>query len=281
MSIALCTLVLNEMEWLPSLYEQHKNWPAMSRWVFVESADAIYAQTNPDKVNEAGLSVDGTTEWLEDLCKRDDRIVHVKHGLSTAMNPAQGKCQSRQRYLDEIAKARPSHFIVVDADEFYMKDDQLVINAQLVTKTSYTAFVYKHRDIWRPPSISDRPLFDLEVTGGFWSIPYCRCWRWSRNLSYSSNHNTPQQGGRLLDAAMLRCDISKFNPEFIHMGFAANPANREAKNAYYEARGEAVDPRRSWYCDSRRCFSTWKPGDVLPKRATVIPYTGPIPECFI
>ena len=37
--IALATLALNEMEWLPLLWEQHRAWPGMVRWVFVEAAD--------------------------------------------------------------------------------------------------------------------------------------------------------------------------------------------------------------------------------------------------
>src|SRR4051794_7463634 len=38
MSVLLATLCINEMEWLPRLYEQHKDWPGMAGWVFVEAA---------------------------------------------------------------------------------------------------------------------------------------------------------------------------------------------------------------------------------------------------
>lgn len=280
MSICLATLVLNEMEWLPRLYQQHRNWPGLQKWAFVESADAAYAATNPGLVSEAGLSVDGTTEYLEGLAKEDDRIVHIKHGFSAQRDIAQGKCKSRQRYLNEFEQVKPTYFVVLDADEFYDYDAQQVIEPVMDRNARTNAFVFKHRDIWRPPSIANNNLFDLEVVGGFWSIPYCRCWRWHKNLHYRTNHNTPEKNGVLLDRQIRRMDHVETMPCFVHMGFAANKENREAKNNYYAFRGEDKDPKRSWYVNSRAAFSTWKPGDVLPREAKVIPYTGPVPECF-
>ena len=67
MSIVLSTLCLNEMEWLDKLYAQHKDWVGLEKWIFVESADRVYAETNPDMVSSSGLSVDGTTEFLREL----------------------------------------------------------------------------------------------------------------------------------------------------------------------------------------------------------------------
>lgn len=280
MRICLCTLVLNEMEWLPRLYQQHKDWPGLVKWVFVESADKVYATTNPNLVSSQGLSVDGTTEWLDLLASQDDRVVHVKHGFSTSSDPAQGKCQSRQRYLDEIAEVRPDFFFVVDADEFYIRDEQGPIIELLKKYRRGNAWILRHRDIWHPQIVSEEPLFKYEVRGGFWDIPYCRCWRWMTGLSYSSNHNTPEVSGKGLDKNLVRLDAWESMPEFIHMGFACNPAIRAAKNRYYEARGESVDKKRSWYCDSRACFENWKPNDRLPRGAKVCLYDGPIPECF-
>ena len=74
-TVALCTLCLNEMEWLARLYEQHRNWPGLLKWVFVEAADVVYAKTNPDMVTSFGLSVDGTSDYLRNLSREDSRIV--------------------------------------------------------------------------------------------------------------------------------------------------------------------------------------------------------------
>lgn len=280
MRLALCTLVLNEMEWLPKLYEQHKNWPGLSQWIFVESADRVYAETNPSMVSNEGLSVDGTTEFLESLCKSDDRIVHVKHGISLHPDPAQGKCASRSRYLECMERVRPNFFIVLDADEFYTEGSQKRVLDQMVSVPRANAFIHNHRDIWRPASLINEPLFKYEVAGGFWDIPYCRGWRWFPGLRYGFNHNTPDLNGKGLDRRLYRFDKIEGSPEYIHMGFACDPVIRASKNRYYEARGESVDPKRKWYTDSRRAFESWKPGDKLPRGARVTFYDGDVPECF-
>jgi len=281
MKLALCTLVLNEMEWLPKLYEQHKNWPGVEKWVFVESADRIYAETNPDMVSPEGLSVDGTTEFLSELALADSRVTHIKHGFCSAKDKAQGKCEARDQYLRAITDMdfHPNYFIVLDADEFYPFECQTDIN-YLLPKTLGNGFAFRHREIWYPQYLQDRqaPLFDFEVSGGFWDIPYCRVWRWYRGLHYG-NHNTPFIGKTSLDLRLNRMTQDGL-PYMVHMGFASQLRTRAAKNRYYEARGEAVDRKRSWYCESRQCFETWEPKMDLPRGAKVSFYTGLIPECF-
>lgn len=281
MKIALCTLILNEIEWLEKLYKQHKNWSGLVKWVFVESADKAYASANPDMVSKSGLSVDGTSELLKQLAELDHRITYIPYGFSSAVDIAQGKCESRRQYLRALDTVKPDFFIVVDADEFYPYQAQRNVNKFLEACPGCDSFIFKHRDIWRPESISHLPLFQHEVTGGFWDIPYCRCWRWKAGLEYLSNHNTPELAGVGLDVSMKRFDKLPGMPEFIHMGFACDPKIRAAKNRYYVERGEGKTDHRQWYVDSRNCFNTWKPGDVLPKGAKVVKYTGPVPEVFL
>lgn len=284
MSVALCTLVLNEMQWLPKLYDQHKNWPGLRRWVFVESADIVYAETNPHLVSSKGLSTDGTTEFLEELAKQDDRVSYIPLGFCSSSDPAQGKCEARTLYLQELESVQPAYFIVLDADEFYTREHQSAVLQAMNRRASKNAFIFPHRELWRPPSLVEEPLFQWEVVGGFWSIPYCRCWRWFPGLRYSSNHNTPQNGrGVLLDRELMRYDTPIYQsrgPWFLHMGFSAHSLYRAAKNNYYVARGEGTDVKRRWYTESRAAWETWRVGDVLPRGAQVIPYTGPIPEAF-
>jgi len=281
MTVVLGTMVLNEMQWLPRLYEQHKDWPGLLKWVFVESADRVYAETNPSLVSTGGLSTDGTTSFLEALAKQDDRIVHIKHGFSSAADPAQGKCEARSQYLLEADKVQPDYLIVLDADEFYMREFQTRIPWLMDRYSSRNAFIFKHREIWHPESMESAPLFQCEVTGGFWDIPYCRCWRWVPDLRYLSNHNTPETAsGILLDRKMKRIDGVPKAPFFIHMGFASRLLYRAAKNNYYIARGEGTTDRRQWYTESRAAWETWREGDTLPRGAKVQTYTGPIPEAF-
>lgn len=285
--VVLCTLVLNEMEWLPYLYEQHKDWPGLVKWVFVEAADAVYRDTNPEMVNtDTGLSVDGTTEFLSELQKADDRIVHIKHGLCGVLgesDPAQFKCQARNQYLEVAEELRPDFLFILDADEFYTQLDQTrVMESMRIASTKpYRSFCFKHRHPWKPPSLILEPLLAREVVGGFWDIPHVRGWRWYPGLRYVTNHNTPQlPNGMLMDRPLCRFDLAQGSPQCVHMAFSSSVEIRHAKHQYYEARGEGRTDKRGWYTVSRAAFETWQEGDVLPRGAIVQEYTGPVPECF-
>lgn len=280
--VVLCTIALNEMEWLPRLYQQHRHWPGRKAWVFVEGADAEYARCNPDRVSEGGLSVDGTSEFLKSLAEQDWTVRYVPYGFGKTDDPAQGKCVLRQRYLDIAEEYRPDFLIVLDADEFYTKTMQHRIAATLESNAEATAFVFRHREMWKPPCRGpEDSAWEEEAVGGFWEIPYCRIWRWREGLRYEKNHNTPQDAaGNLLDRAMARYDSVPGMPYYNHMAFASSRSSREAKHRYYEERGEKADRKRRWYCESRRAWADWKPGQPLPWGGRVVRYDGLVPECF-
>ena len=286
--IALATLALNEAEWLDRLYEQHRDWPGLVAWSFVEFADPCYAAANPDRVNEYGLSVDLTTDILTALQRKDDRVWYsapdVKSGPAT--DAAQGQCYARTWGLRDLDAARPDFVFVLDADEFYTKAHQREITETMAdpANAGYTAFGFGLRSIWRPPGIAHEPLMRFEARGGVWSVPICRGWRWSPGMEYRANHNSPQVGDVSLATRMLKRwgPVGRV-PECVHMGFTASPVNRAAKHRYYEARGEGketVGKNRAEYVACRRAWETWRPGGRLPPRCGVVEYTGPIPEVF-
>lgn len=282
MKILLATLCLNEMEWLPRLYEQHKDWSGLQKWVFVEAADEQYLKANPMMVSKQGLSIDGTSEYLEQLAKEDDRVVYIPYGLSKHVDPAQGKCQCRQRYLDIAEIVNPDFVIALDADEFYPLNDQQRLNSQLrrLVGGSKTGVVLPYRNIWRPPSIADQPLFQWEIVGVLWRVVVCKVWKWRLGTSYRSNHNSPEHNGVLLNGNLKRLDRVPRSPCFVHMGFASQPKTRLAKNRYYVERGEGQTDHRGNYVRSRAAFEKWRPGVRLPNKDRLIRYTGPIPEVF-
>ena len=286
MSVALCTLAINEMEWLPKLYEQHKDWPGLVKWVFVESADRVYAETNPGMASPQGLSVDGTSEFLKELQEQDQRVVYIPYGFSKHSNPAQGKCDSRSQYLYALESVKPDLIWVLDADEFYRHQAQADISQLMgmYLPRGFTAFCFRYRSPWRPPAYTKFPLFTYEVLGGFWEIPLCRGWRWLPGMRYSKNHNTPEtSSGVLLDARMYRFDkvYRPGYPECAHLSYASSLWARRAKHRYYAARGEGKVDFRGWYVESRAAWEVWDPEKtVLPHGAHVVPYAGPVPECF-
>lgn len=280
MSVMLVTLCLNETEWLPRLVEQHRSWPELSTWVFVEAADQAYAKANPSMVTPDGFSVDGTTEFLSKLCStRDPRFRYIAHGFSQNPDYAKGKCEARQRYFDVAEQIRPEFVIMVDADEFYTREDQGRVLEWMRRYPTYDSFVFRKREVWRPPSISASSTLFYEVVGGFWNIPCCHWWRWRQGMNHRDCHNTPSlKDGMPVNRNMMWLDKEPSAPQMIHCGFAASEKSRKAKNKYYADRGEAVDGARSWYVESRKAWETWKPGDRLPRGAEVILYDGPRPE---
>lgn len=273
MTVVLGTLLLNEIEHLEKLYEQHKDWPDLAAWVFVEFCDRVYFNTNKDMVSKEGLSIDGTTEFLEKISREDKRVKHIKMGVLDSDDPAQGKCRPRTEYLRISDTYRPSAVVVLDADEFYRKQDQEWINSIVSEMPYYDAFLTPHRDIWKPPSINE--LFKYEAVGGYWAIPHTRIWRWYSGLEYKRNHNFPEKFGRFLNENQKQ--LSGIHR--IHLGFASTLKNRQAKHRYYENRGEIIG-KRAWYTHCREAWEVWQPGDVLPHGGKVIPYRGFIPEVF-
>lgn len=310
--VVLATLCLNEMEWLPSLYAQHKNWPGLVKWAFVESADRVYAETNPGMISDGGLSNDGTTEYLNLLSKTDEKIIHIPYGFcgfDSRYPLDQHKCEARNQYLNILNQYEPDLLIVLDADEFYTYDAQTVISEILNLSENYyqgSAFCFNQRHIWYPPLLQtsrgklEYPqyrLFTHEALGGYWRVIHCRVWKWEPNLKYHKNHNWPEdQDGTFLThkkESMLRTDerIPHFLsgvplPECIHLGYASQKENRVAKHRYYENRGEGKEEhpilrrKRRMYVECRNDYLSWEPGGILSHDASVIPYTGPIPEVF-
>lgn len=282
MSVQLCTLLLNEEEWIESSYTQHMNWPGLKRWVFVHGADVEYGKASPDMVTKDGLSIDRTAQILDQIQSQDSRITVIHHGWMGSDDKAQCKVVGRSRYIDVARDVAPDFLICLDQDEFYTHADQQRVIDLMARDSKVYAWTFPKREIWRPPSIADQPLFQYEVKGGFWDIPCCHWWRWCPDLRYSNvDHNIPVRGAGTSLRKDMRC-YHKFNnaPELIHLGFSASEKTRQAKIRYYADRGEATDPKRQWYVESRAMWKDWKPGDVLPKGANVVPFSGVIPEVF-
>lgn len=277
MRIMLATLVLNEMEWLPKLVKQHLDWPGLCCWAFVEAADRRYAEANPGLATGDGLSTDGTTDYLRTLgspaFRHDKTIKIIHHGWADHADPAQAKCQARNRYLELADEVKPDAIVVLDADEFWTWDGQRRLN-DLLDGRRDAGLMLPTRHIWRPYAMPASELFRWEVQGGYWSVPHARVWRWRPGLRHTDNHNVPHgvRVKRMLQPGM---------PETIHLGFASANASRAAKRRYYGARGEGVSDRRGMYQDCRLAYENWSFKDKLPHGAEVVPYVGNIPEAFL
>ncbi len=291
MKIQICSLLLNESEWLLKNYQQHKDWPGLVSWVFVHGADVTYGEANPDVVTSEGLSVDGTKDILDEIARTDERVTVIHHGWMSHPDRAQAKCVGRNRYLEVAGKIRPDFLIIADLDEFYTRENQSRINLLMQDRYNrpFNGLVFKQRHLWYPPMSFYNGLtniFSREVIGGYWAIPHCRVWRYLPGMRYTNNHNTPEDHrGISFKPYLKRYDKlppPPFGdwPQCIHMGYASSSGVRMAKHRYYEARGEGQGDGRQSYINCRRAWEVWQEGFPLPHGARVVAYDGPIPECF-
>lgn len=280
MRVMLATIALNEMEWLPKLVEQHRNWPGLVGWVFVEGADPVYKATNPDLV-DGWRSTDGTSEFLGELAV--DEGIFWYDGIGgwgrQTFPPDQSKCHLRNYYLRRADELKPDIIVQLDADEFYTRHDQERINNICASRiyygsegasTQWDSWMFRQRHIWRPsyritieepplsrfitadspiqPTIKEHPpLFSQEVVGGYWQVPHTRIWRYVPGMRHVRNHNWPEVNGRYLTEKMLRCDLMEDQstmPQCVHMGYASSSRSRNAKHDYYKARGEGSEGGR-------------------------------------
>lgn len=296
MRVMLATICLNEEEWLQKLFTQHRDWPGIVGWCFVEGADPAFRLANPNLVGPTGLSVDDTSNLIRQFSE-EQKGVHGVHIHNVPESGDQGKCFLRNAYLLMAEAYEPDIIVVLDADEFYTKEDQNEIVRWCGLRTqpyaSYTAWMFRQRHVWAPDYKSPvtgnmiyPPLFSQEVVGGYWQVPHTRVWRWIKGMAHVKNHNWPEVDGRYLTKSMMRCDLMLGTPECVHMGFSSSQESRAAKAKYYLARGEGAEGgrlgrKRSMYNACRYAHLTWEPGQELPHGAQVIPYSGPVPEVFI
>lgn len=284
--IMLATLCLNEKQWLPRLVEQHRDWPGVTDWVFVEAADRAYSRINPHMVTRSGLSVDGTTQFLEHLELTGARFrVHYKPvGFVDGPSKSQGKVTARNIYMRVADDVEPDWIVILDADEFYTRDHQRVMTELLATLSDEPRkpVLFRQRNIWQSPRMQDAglPLCQYEVVGGYWSVPHLRVWPWYPGSRYRDNHNNIcLPDGTDLRNRMIRFDGPRAHaPQCIHTAFASSYTMRKAKHVYYQARGEGPDDGRQRYVECRAAWETWTPGTELPQGAQVITYNGPRPE---
>lgn len=283
--VALCSLVLNEEEFLGWNYMQHRNWPGLVGWVFVEGADKKYAEASPKKVTKDGLSTDGTSKTLDYLKQSYDaetNLLHIKHyGWMQDKKPALAKTVGRDRYLDILEDIKPDIFVVIDADEFYTRKDQNDINTFVEANYDYHCWRFTQRHIWAPPSVYKEPTaynFRYEVTGGYWDVRHVRVFKWRTGLRYSHDHNYPQCNNH--NPLKRMHDCLEGGPQCVHLGFARAAENRKATNSYYVQRGEGRRDGRRHYVSCRSAWEGWQPGVRLPNGAEVKRYDGPIPEIY-
>lgn len=291
MRLVLCTLALNEEDIISRCIAQHRNWPGRLAHIVVEGSDPIYPRKHP----YTSLSVDSTGEILQRHYDAGDIHYVAQLGGGEDVPQDQFKCVLREAYLKTIKLEgfEPDWIAVIDADEFYTVEDQQDINDQLQhLPERITAAIVPQIHHWRPPKIIDSKNHSsrLHATGGYWSVPHVRFFRWRPGMTYLPktvplNHNWPvyPDGTYANSQHTVLTDVLCH-----HYGFAPrNPEGTLADIQYYEARGEKQTRKPTWRCrtawrswsyDDLIMPNTWKGLHQLPKNVQIIPWTDSVPE---
>jgi hypothetical protein len=263
-------IVLNEEEYLGKNLEQHYEFA--DRIVVVEGADRLYP---PQRVTERGLSTDRTAEIVQSFPDPDHKITFIQHGW-TSMGGVNAKCELRNRYMEYID---PGLLIVIDADEFYRKQDLRELIDNMRRHPQYSAYTVPQIHFWH----SQKHF----ITGGYYDVPHTRFWHVRRGDRYTDNHNHPSRNGRSLMRGYVRVkhrvvrDLGGgysyvFPPVCFHYGFMKSQENVEDKTRYYENRGERSSRAKTW-----RSRKAWFDEAVLRQEKLALHrYGGEVPECF-
>lgn len=271
MRVTLGMIVLNEAEYLARNLLQH--YPLVDQIIVVEGADRLYPKS---RVTINGLSIDGTAEIIRSFPDPDRKITPIQHGWTTDRG-AQAKTELRNRYL-ELCK--PGLLAVIDADEFYRREDFAEIIRKVHESSSLNAWRYPIVHFWR----TDKQF----ITGGYYDVPHTRFWRIRGGERYVRDHNIPERNGVYLNRlgayeherhirTFLDTNYYVAAPCCYHYGFCKAPQNMLDKTDYYQARGEGNTRRRT--TQSRAAW--FRPDSELPKLGLQLwNYGGPLPEVF-
>jgi glycosyltransferase involved in cell wall biosynthesis len=262
MNISVGMIVLNEEEFIEKNLKQHYQWSGLNvhQIIIVEGAVKLFPTRN---ITSDGLSTDKTAQIIQDFPDPENKITFV-----------QGYWQDKSHQRNEYAKRildTTDYLLVIDADEFYSKTQQKNILYFLENnRCGWHSILFPQIHLWKS--------FNKQVVGGYWAVPHLRLYKWQPNFHYEQNHNEiigldghnyNVRDSGFIDTNEIHC---------IHFGFARSEKFVRDKQDFYYNRGEKTT--RPMYSDCREIWFNWKPGDLLPHDAKVIPYKGEIPEVF-
>ncbi len=260
MHVTLGYIVLNEADLLAVNLKNH--YDMADKIVIVEGADKRFPNATPE-----GLSIDATAEVVRSFPDPAAKITFIQHGW------ADDKSELRNRYCE---LAENGILIAVDADEFLSPLSAAMLLGRLRRLSGPGCVRIPHVHLWK----NVRQC----ITGGYYSIPHHRSYRWVSGCRHPpQEHNHPAfPDGKLLCRHKVEVIESSYlsgsggftldSPYWLHLGFCKPPTQIADKNRFYLNRGEAqtrpgtTRDRAAWFEEG------------TPEGCEVRPWAGWIPE---
>lgn len=263
-TITFGTILLNEQKFIGLSLYQHYTF--CDNWILVEGTCLGYPTR---KVTENGFSKDFSSNIIEIFPDPNDKLKYVKHGWTSA-NGEDAKSELRNEYLKYTQE---DFLVVLDADEFYIKDDLIEVFKKFDNPKLYGITL---------PQVHFWKNTQSYITGEYYDISHTRIYRNINGMKYIQNHNFPEINGEFVHKKghfkYKRTQIEKKDrftfeePCCYHMGFAKDYDDMKDKSDYYVNRGE--DTTRQSTTESR---AAWFNGE-LPEKCRVKKWCGPLPE---
>ncbi len=266
--ISFGTILLNEQKFIGLNLCQH--YDLCDEWILVEGA----CQGYPDrKVSKSGLSLDNTELIINLFPDPEAKIAYIQHGWTKATGE-DAKSELRNEYASKISG---KYLVVIDADEFYEKNDLNIAIEELKKDREKFAIVLPQIHFWKTTNAF--------ITGEYYDISHTRIYRSIPGMKYIKNHNFPEVNGKFIHEMgqfkyprkVIETEKGsgayKYDgPKCFHMGFAKDFEDMKDKTEYYVNRGE--DKTRISTTNSR---AAWFNGD-LPEKCRVRDWGGEIPK---
>ncbi len=179
--ISFGTILLNEQKFIGLNLCQH--YDLCDEWILVEGACKGY----PDrKVSKSGLSLDNTELIINLFPDPEAKITYIQHGWTKATGE-DAKSELRNEYA---SRTSGKYLVVIDADEFYEKNDLNIAIDELKNDNEKFAIVLPQVHFWKTTNAF--------ITGEYYDISHTRIYRSIPGMKYIKNHNFPEANGKFI-----------------------------------------------------------------------------------
>ena len=206
--ITVGIIALNEEEYIE--YSLKNIYDTADEIIIVEGSTKLWREANPDTVKSDGSSIDKTAEIIKNFPDPENKITLIQ-------GKWEDKLEMRNQYMQ---KAKGDYIWLVDADEFYKKEDQKKLRKFLIENPDVEEVRWPFRNFWHGFNI---------ICKGSLAATAQRLWK---NLNCKlSRHDTVVKLNNVPLKVVHNNDICCY-----HYGYVKSKQNMRAKTNFYKLR---------------------------------------------